>query len=57
MHFFEKVMLANGATEKLTMDKSGTNKSAIDQVIDDKKIILVVRQIKYLNHISSLLTR
>jgi len=57
MHFFKKVMLANGATEKLTMDKSGTNKSAIDQVIDDKKIILVVRQIKYLNHISSLLTR
>lgn len=33
------------------MDKSGANKSAIDQVIEDKKIGVEVRQIKYLNKI------
>ena len=51
MRFFEKAMQANGIPEKVTMDKSGANKSAIDQVIEDKEIAVEVRQIKYLNNI------
>jgi transposase-like protein len=52
MRFFEKAMQANGVPEKVTMDKSGANKSAIDQIIEDKKIAVEVRQIKYLNNIA-----
>jgi transposase-like protein len=48
----EKAMQANGIPEKVTMDKSGANKSAIDQVIEDKEIAVEVRQIKYLNNIA-----
>lgn len=33
------------------MDKSGANKVAIDQIIEDKEIAVEVRQIKYLNNI------
>jgi transposase-like protein len=51
MRFFEKAMKTNGIPEKVTMDKSGANKSAIDQIIADKKIAVEVRQIKYLNNI------
>jgi putative transposase len=42
---------ANGIPEKITMDKSGANKSAIDQIIEDKNIAVEVRQVKYLNNI------
>lgn len=51
MRFFEKAMQANGIPEKVTMDKSGANKSAIDQIIEDREIAVEVRQIKYLNNI------
>jgi transposase-like protein len=51
MRFFEKAMQANGIPEKVTMDKSGDNKSAIDQIIEDKEVAVEVRQIKYLNNI------
>ncbi len=51
MRFFEKAMQANGVPEKVTMDKSGANKSAIDQGMEDKGIAVEVRQIKYLNNI------
>ena len=51
MRFFEKAMQANSIPEKVTMDKSGANKAAIDQVIGDKDITVEVRQIKYLNNI------
>ena len=30
--FFDKVMQANGVPEKVTMDKSGANKAAIDEI-------------------------
>ena len=33
------------------MDKSGTNKAAIGQIIETKEIVMVVRQVKYLNNI------
>ena len=51
MRFFEKAMQANGVPEKITIDKSGANKSAIGQIIEDKSILVQVRQIKYLNNI------
>jgi transposase-like protein len=32
MRFFDKAMQANGIPEKVTMDKSGANKAAIDEI-------------------------
>ena len=51
MRFFEKAMQANGVPGKVTLAKSGANKSAIDQVVENKSIVVEVRQIKYLNTI------
>lgn len=51
MRFFEKAMHDNDAPEKVTMDKSGANKAAIDQIVEDKELVLVIRQVKYLNNI------
>ena len=44
-------MQDNGFPEKVAMDKSGANTSAIDQIIEDKAISVIVRQVKYLNNI------
>ena len=33
------------------MDKGGANKSAIDQIIEDKDISVILWQVKYLNNI------
>ena len=49
--FFEKAMRHNGDPEKVTMDKSGANKAAIDGINQDRELPIVVRQIKYLNNI------
>ena len=51
MRFFEKAIQANDVPEKVTMDKSGANKSAIDQIIKDRNISVLIRQVKYLNNI------
>ena len=51
MRFFDQAMRDNDVPEKVTMDKSGANKAAIDQIINDKKIPIAVRQVKYLNNI------
>ena len=51
MRFFEKAMQDNGTPEKVAMDKSGANKSTIDQIIEDKNISVIVRQVKYLDNI------
>jgi len=52
--FFDKAMAANGTPEKITMDKSGANKAAIDEINVDMEIAMLVRQIKYLpNSLSS----
>ena len=51
MRFFEKAMDGNGLPEKIVMDKSGANKSAIDQIIDNQDAAIVVHQVKYLNNI------
>jgi len=50
MRFFNKAMLFNGLPDKIAMDKSGANKAAIDQMIEDKGLSVIVRQIKYLNN-------
>ena len=49
--FFDKAMGANSEPDKVAMDKSGANKAAIDQIIKDKNISIIVRQVKYLNNI------
>jgi putative transposase len=49
--FFDKAMQANGLPEKVTMDKSGANKAAIDELNASMEIPMVVRQVKYLNNI------
>ncbi|CAG9931750.1 protein of unknown function [Candidatus Nitrotoga arctica] len=49
--FFENVMSENGDPEKVTVDKSGPNKTAIDGINKDRDIPIEVRQIKYLNNI------
>ena len=51
MRFFHKAMLANGFPEKVTMDKSGANKAAIDEMNGSMKKPMSVRQVKYLNNI------
>ena len=44
-------MRDNDVPEKVTMDKSGANKAAIDEVNASREIPIVVRQVKYLNNI------
>ena len=51
MRFFDKAMHDNGVPEKVVMDKSGANKAALDQIIEDKGTAVIVRQVKYLNNI------
>ena len=50
-HFFDKAMQANGVPEKVTMDKIGANKAAIDEINANREKPMVVRQVKYLNNI------
>ena len=49
--FFDKAMQANNIPEKVTMDKSGTNKAAIDEINVGRKTPIMVRQVKYLSNI------
>jgi len=49
--FFKKAMRQNGDPEKVTMDKSGANKAAMDGINKDLEVPIEVRQIKYLNNI------
>jgi putative transposase len=49
--FFDKAMQSNGVPEKVTMDKSGANKAAIDESSANREKPMVVRQVKYLNNI------
>ena len=51
MRFFDKAMQANGVPEKVTMDKSGANKAAIDGINASRETPIVVRQVNYLNNI------
>ena len=49
--FFEKAMTLHGDPEKVTMDKSGSNKAAMDEINQHREVPIEVRQIKYLNNI------
>ncbi|PUA17654.1 IS6 family transposase [Glaciimonas sp. PCH181] len=49
--FFDKALRDNDVPEKITMDKSGPNKAAIDEINAGREIPSVVRQVKYLNNI------
>ena len=51
VRFFEKAMKASGVPEKVTMDKSGANKAAIDEINVSRETPTVVRQVKYLNNL------
>jgi|SRR5665647_707000 len=53
MRFFDKAMQANDVPEKVTMDKSGANKAAIDEINASSEIPIIVRQVKYLNNITT----
>lgn len=48
---FDKAMGVNGAPEKVVMDKSGANKAAIDAINAGRSMLILVRQVKYLNNI------
>jgi len=49
--FFDKAMGANGAPQKVAMDKSGANKAAIDAINAGCDVPILVCQVKYLNNI------
>ena len=51
MRFFDKAMQANDIPEKITMDKSGANKAAIDEINASVETSVIVRQVKYFNNI------
>ena len=51
LRFFEKAMKANGAPQKVAMDKSGANKAAMDEINAQGKSQIVIRQVKYLNNL------
>ena len=44
-------MNSSGVPEKVSMDKSGTNKAAIDGINAGRETPIVVWQMKYLNNI------
>ena len=49
--FFDKAMGANGDPDKVAMDKSAANKSAMDAINAGRALPILVRQVKYLNNI------
>lgn len=49
--FFEKAMREHGVPEKISMDKSGANRAAIDDSNGTLIGSITVRQVKYLNNI------
>jgi putative transposase len=51
MRFFEKAMQHKDAPATITMDKSGANKAAIDELAASRNISIVIRQVKYLNNV------
>jgi len=51
LRFFDKAMKSSGVPEKVTMDKSGANKAAMDEINARGETPIIVRQVKYLNNI------
>ena len=51
LRFFDKAMKASSVPERVTMDKSGANKAAINEINGRGETLIIVRQVKYLNNI------
>lgn len=51
LRFFAKANRANGDSEEVTIDKSGSNKTAMDEINLDVEVPILVWQNKYLNDI------
>ena len=51
LRFFDKAMKVNSVPGKVTMDKSGANKAAMDEINGRGGTPIIVRQVKYLNNI------
>ena len=49
--FLIKAIGSNGLPEKITIDKSGANKAAIEEYNRENETSIEIRQIKYLNNI------
>ena len=49
--FFEKAIRHNTVPDKVTMDKSGANQAALEQLNKEREIPITIRQVKYLNNI------
>ncbi len=49
--FFDKAMRYSDVPGTVTMDKSGANKAALDQLSAERDIPIQIRQVKYLNNI------
>ena len=47
LRLFNKAMKANGIPGKVTMDKSGANKEAMDEITARREARVIVRQVKY----------
>jgi len=49
--FFDKAMRHSEVPSTVTMDKSGANKAALNQLNTEREIPIKIRQVKYLNNI------
>ena len=49
--FFEKAIRHNTVPDKVTMDKSGANQAALEQLNNEREIPITIREVKYLNNI------
>lgn len=49
--FFKKAIKNNGEPKKVTIDKSGSNQSALNKINENLEEPIEIRQIKYLNNI------
>ncbi len=49
--FFEKAIRHNTVPDKVTMDKSGANQAALEQLNKERQVPIEIRQVKYLNNI------
>ena len=51
LRFFDRAMKSSGVPEKITMDKSGANRAAMDEINGRGDAPIIARQVKYLNNI------
>jgi putative transposase len=49
--FFEKAIRHNTVPDKVTMDKSGANQAALEQLNKQREVPITIRKAKYLNNV------